>query len=450
VAYPLVLGHMSFTLQTFLDRVFLTWYSPDAVAGAITGLFITWALISLFLATGEYTGTFVAQYHGAQRPERIGPALWQGIYFAGLAGVLIAGVSPFAGAIFDRAGHDPRVRGYEVEFASLLMRGAFPVVLMGTLSSFFAGRSETLTVLRVNILATLTNVVLDYAWIFGNLGFPRAGVRGAALATITAQSLGCFVYLWLILRKDTRRRYATLSGWRFDPALFGRLLRFGFPSGLQVSLEILAFALFLVLVGRLGTVELAATGLAFNLNGVVWVPMVGLGLGVSSIVGRYQGAGRPELAERTTYSAIVIALAYMSVCSSLYFLAPSYLLAPYRAGADAALFPALERLASVLLRFVAVYSVFDMVSLMCASGLRGAGDTAFAMRATIGIGFLAMLLPTYLACTFLGGGIYTAWCFASLYPFLLGTLLLRRFRAGGWKELRVIEPAPLPGPAASN
>ena len=67
LAYPLILGHLSFTIQTFVDRLFLTWYSPEAVAGAVTGLFAVWAIIALFTGTGEYLTTFVAQYLGAGR-----------------------------------------------------------------------------------------------------------------------------------------------------------------------------------------------------------------------------------------------------------------------------------------------------------------------------------------------------------------------------------------------
>ena len=87
LAYPLILSQMSFTIQVFVDRLFLTWYSAEAVAGAVTGLFVVWAVIGLCIGTGEYATTFVAQYLGAGRPERIGAAIWQGIYFAVAAGL---------------------------------------------------------------------------------------------------------------------------------------------------------------------------------------------------------------------------------------------------------------------------------------------------------------------------------------------------------------------------
>ncbi len=443
LAYPLILGHLSFTVQTFVDRIFLTWYSPDAVAGAVTGLFAVWSVMALFTGTGEYLTTFVAQYLGARRNERIGPALWQGLYFSLGAGLLVAALAPLAGPAFDLAGHAPALRRYEVEYARTLLLGAFPVILMATLSTFFAGRGQTQAVLRVNVLATAANVVLDYLLIFGNAGFPEMGVTGAALATILSQAVGSLVYLVVILKPEYRRAYRTLAGWRPEPGLVLRLVRFGMPTGLQYSLETLAFAVFLVIVGRIGTLELAASGIAFNLNMIVFAPMVGLAIAVSSLVGRYLGADQPEVAERAVRSALAMSFVYMAACGLLYVLGAPLLLAPYAAGADPATWPRIAEMATVLLRFVAVYSIFDMMNLVHAGGLRGAGDTLYPMALTLVLAWLAMLVPAWVGCVLLGAGVYYAWTVGSLYVVLLGLLMRRRFRAGHWKSLRVIEPAPL-------
>ena len=443
LAYPLILGHLSFTVQTFVDRIFLTWYSPDAVAGAVTGLFAVWSVMALFTGTGEYLTTFVAQYLGARRNERIGPALWQGLYFSLGAGLLVAALAPLAGPAFDLAGHAPALRRYEVEYARTLLLGAFPVILMATLSTFFAGRGQTQAVLRVNVLATAANVVLDYLLIFGNAGFPEMGVTGAALATILSQAAGSLVYLVVILQPEYRRAYRTLAGWRLEPGLVIRLVRFGVPTGLQYSLETLAFAVFLVIVGRIGTLELAASGIAFNLNMIVFAPMVGLAIAVSSLVGRYLGADQPEVAERAVRSALAMSFVYMAACGLLYVLGAPLLLAPYAAGADPATWPRIAEMATVLLRFVAVYSIFDMMNLVHAGGLRGAGDTLYPMALTLVLAWLAMLVPAWVGCVLLGAGVYYAWTVGSLYVVLLGLLMRRRFRAGHWKSLRVIEPAPL-------
>jgi MATE family multidrug resistance protein len=439
MAYPLILGHMSFTIQTFVDRLFLTWYSAEAVAGAVTSLFTVWSLIALFTGTGEYLTTFVAQYFGAGRRDRIGAAVWQGVYFSLAAGLLVAALAPFAEPIFAFAGHEPRVRAYEVEYAQILMLGAFPIVLMATLSTFFAGRGNTVVILWANVLATAVNVVLDYLWIFGKGGFPRWGVAGAAWATVLSQVVGAGVYAGIIARPAFRQAYGTLSGWRFEAPLLGRLLRFGMPTGLQYSLEVGAFALFMMIVGRIGTEPLAASGIAFNLNMIVFMPMMGLAVAVSSLVGRYLGAGQPELAERSVYSAFGMSLVYMSLCGALYVLGPGLLLGPYAAGADPAVFPGVAKLATALLRFVALYSIFDMMNVIFAAGLKGAGDTVYPLGLTVALSWIAMLVPAYVCCLVLGGGVYVAWTTASAYVVLLGVLMVRRFRAGRWKSLRVIE-----------
>jgi multidrug resistance protein, MATE family len=442
LAYPLILGHLSFTIQTFVNRLFLTWYSPEAMAGAVTGLFAVWSIVALFTGTGEYLTTFVAQYLGSGRPHRIGPAMWQGIYFAVGAGLVVAALSPLAGPAFDLAGHDSALRHYEVAYARALMLGAFPVILMATLSAFFAGRGQTHTILRVNVIVTLVNGACDWLLIFGHAGFPELGVTGAALGTILSQVAGAAIYLTLILKPEFRKAYRTAAGWRLELSIVLRLVRFGMPTGLQYSLEVGAFAVFMVIVGRIGTLELAASGIAFNLNMIVFMPMVGLAIAVSSLVGRYLGADRPDVAERVVGSALAMSFAYMAACGLLYVLGAPLLLAPYGAGADPVSWPQIAAVATVLLRFVAVYSIFDMMNLVHAAGLRGAGDTVYPMVLTFVLAWIAMLVPAWVGCVVLGAGAYFAWTAASLYVLLLGLLMRRRFRAGHWRSMRVVEPGP--------
>ena len=440
LAYPLILSNITFTVQVFMDRLFLTWYSVEAVAGAVTGLFATWALVGLFLGTGEYLTAFIAQYIGAGRSWRVGPALWQGIYFAIAAGLLLALLHPVTAPLFALAGHEAVVQSHEVTYSRILMLGGFPVVLMATVSTFFTGRGRTKVVLVVNAIVTAADVVLNYLWIFGHGGFPRAGVAGAALSTVLTQGLGALIYLALAFAPANRATYATLRSWRFEAPLFGRLLRFGLPTGLQASAEILAFAFFMMIVGRIGTAELAASSLAFNLNMIVFFPMLGLGIAVSALVARHLGAEHPAAAERSVWSALWLSLVYMVLCGLLYFLLPRVLLAPYAAGSDPATFAYVQETAVVLLRFVAIYSLFDMMNVMFAAGLRGAGDTRYPLMLTIALAWGAMLVPAWVACVHFGAGVYAAWSAASAYVVLLGLLELRRFRQGRWRSLRIVEP----------
>jgi MATE family multidrug resistance protein len=166
---------------------------------------------------------------------------------------------------------------------------------------------------------------------------------------------------------------------------------------------------------------------------------VGLGYGVSTLVARYLGMQRPALADRAIRSGLVISQVYMVVCCSFYLFAPSFLLAPYAVGADPKSFAEVSGIATVLLRFVAFYSLFDMVNLICAGGLKGAGDTRFPMAATVLTSWVVMLIPTWWFCVRGGEGVYVAWTFATLYVVVLGTIMFVRYRKGAWQSLRVIE-----------
>ena len=153
---------------------------------------------------------------------------------------------------------------------------------------------------------------------------------------------------------------------------------------------------------------------------------------------------RPDLADRAVKSGLVIAQGYMVVCSSAYLFMPGWLLAPYAAGADPASFGEVSRIATILLRFVAFYSIFDMVNVVCAGGLKGAGDTRFPMTATVVISWAAMLVPTWWFCVRGDQGVLVAWCFVALYVVILGVVMFVRYRKGEWKSLRVIESDALP------
>jgi MATE family multidrug resistance protein len=128
---------------------------------------------------------------------------------------------------------------------------------------------------------------------------------------------------------------------------------------------------------------------------------------------------------------------------------PGLLLAPYAAGAEPGAFDQVVAIATVLLRFVALYSIFDMMNVVFAGGLKGAGDTLYPLGLTVVLSWVLLLVPSYLLCVRGSGSVYTAWWTATAYVIALGLLMRRRFRVGRWKALRVIEPHP-PGVEASE
>ncbi|MFC1891379.1 MATE family efflux transporter [Thermodesulfobacteriota bacterium] len=293
----------------------------------------------------------------------------------------------------------------------------------------------------VNCLATALNLVLDYALIFGNWGFPEMGIKGAGIATVLAGVFAFVLYMVLICRESNNRIYNTLNGWKPEKELFMRLMKFGFPSGAQFFLDIAGFSAFILLVGRLGTANLAATNIAFNINTLAFMPMIGCGIAVSVLVGQYLGKDKPDLAQKSVYSGFHMTFIYMVTIAAAYVLVPDIFVAPFSAKADPESFTEIYGLSVILLRFVAIYSVFDTMNIIFASAIKGAGDTRFVMFMMVLISGLIMVIPTYIAVVVLGYGLMTCWVFASAYVIILGFVFYFRFLNGKWKSMRVIEEA---------
>ncbi len=442
VAFPLILSTASWSVQHFVDRMFLTWYSPEAVAASMPAGILNFTFMSLFIGTAGYVSTFIAQYHGAGRSDRIGSVLWQGLYVALAGAVLHLVMIPFAGDIFRFVGHEAQVQSYETVYFRILCLGAFPVIASSAMSGFYSGLGRTWPVMWVNVISTGVNILLDYALIFGHWGLPGLGVTGAAIATVAAMVVGFLLYCILIFRESNNRLYAVLKDFRFDRELFGRLMRYGLPNGLQFFLDVSGFTVFLLLMGRLGTTSLAATNIAFNINTLAFMPMIGFGIAVSVLVGQYIGKGRADLAERGVYSGFHMTLFYMSSVAAAYVFLPDLFLWPYAAQSDPVRFREISEMTVILLRFVAVYSVFDTMNIIFASAIKGAGDTRFVVLMVVTLSLGVLVVPTYVAISHMGMGLYVCWGIASAYVILLGFAFLFRFLGGEWKEMKVIEEAP--------
>jgi len=443
IAIPLILSTASWSVQHFVDRVFLTWYSTEALAAAMPAGMVSFVFISLFMGTAGYVNTFVAQYVGARRPARVGPAVWQGIYLALGSGLLALVPAALAVPLFDLVGHDLAIRQEETEYFRILCYGTGPQIITTTVSCFFSGRGQTWTVLMVNVAAISLNIVVDYGLIFGRWGLPEMGISGAAWATDISLVFSALFFLSMFLRREHRQKYATLRGWKFDPPLFRRLLRYGGPNGVNFLLDILAFTLFVLIVGKLGTIELAATNLAFNINSLAFMPLIGCSIAISTMVGQRLGRDAPEEAEYCTWTGFHLAFLYMGSMALGYLLVPELFLMPFGLRSQGADFETARAIAANLLRVVAIYCLFDAFYMTFTAALKGAGDTRFIMWLTVTLAWAIMVVPSFVALAYFDAGLYLLWAFVCTYIVTASIVFFLRFRAGRWKSMRVIEKEPV-------
>lgn len=435
LAWPLVLTNGCWTMQIFLDRAFLAHHSGDEMAATLPAIMLYWSLLNLFFHTCGYVASFVSQYIGAGRPDRIGRAVGQALYVAVIGGVIFLGLIPFADDLVRLGGHSAKLQADETIFLRWLCVGALPELVKVSVFSFFNGRGSTRVVLGVSVVALSVNAILDYVLIFGRWGFPTLGIAGAGIATVAASTVAAAASFALMLAPRFRKESRTGEFWRFEPALFRRLLWFGVPNGLFFAIETTAFSVFVLIVGRFGGDALQASNMAFTLNVVAFLPTLGIGQAVEILVSRYLGEDSAERAERLTYVGLGLGFAIMITMAAVFVFLPRPALAPFVRTDNAAVVD----LAVVLLRFVACYSLFDACNVVFACALRGAGDTRFVTRVMSGLPWVGMVLPAWLSLRY-DWGVVWAWGFTSAYIAVLALVFFARFATGRWKVMRIVEP----------
>ncbi len=453
LALPLVVSQSFMTVQILADALLLSWHDPDELTASFPAVMWFWVLFALPQVTAGYTSTFVAQYTGAGRPRRVGPAVWQGVHFAVVAGLLFLLVRPLVPALIAAAGHPADVQGAEVVYLRCLCFAALPMLVVGAVNGFYSGRGKTWTVLAVEAVGTAVNVAVAQLLIFGRWGFPEMGIEGAGWATVAGSWASAAIALALFVRRRERAAFDTLGGWRPERELFARLMRYGGPAGVQWFLDALVFSLFTLYVGRLGKAELGATTLAVRFNMVAFLPMMGIGQAVGILVGQRLGADRPDLAEKATYTGLRWAFGYMLLVAAAYLLFPGALVSAFepdgsKAGAEEA-FAAIAAIVPALLTCVAIYSLTDAVNVTFSFALRGAGDTRFVTLLTFLLAWPVMVLPTVAVVSYrdelgaaypgMGDPVYWAWGFATAHIMAMSCCFAYRFRSGKWKAMRVIE-----------
>ena len=449
IAYPLIMSTASMTIMHFVDRVFLARYSKEAIAAAVPAGITSFTIICLFMGISGYTNVFVAQYYGAKEYRKCSLATWQGIIFSIASYLPLLVFIPLGPAIFRWAGHGPKLHALEVSYYTILMWGGIFVPLSSAVASFFTGRGDTKTIMVANIIANLVNIVLDYGLIFGRLGLPEMGIRGAALATVIASIVPVVMLFVLFLSTSNHTLYQSRSTIHFDKKLFIKLLRFGSPAGIQFTLDIGAFTLFIMLVGRIGETELAVSNMALSINMLAFLPMIAISIATTTLVGQYLGKEDIGLAEKSTYSSLKIAFVYMGGMALVFILFPEQLLSIFRNRQEEIVdFRVIVTYGRRILILVAIYSIFDAMNIIFSGALKGAGDTTFTMWAAVVVAWIFFVPPVYVIIEVFEMGVLFAWGWATLYIIMIGSVFCWRFRKGKWKEIDMLgrnrQPAPIP------
>lgn len=374
---PLVGGHLAQISIGLTDTVMLGWYDVEALAAVTLGstfffvLFIfgsgfAWAvmpMVAAFAADGDQTSV--------RRATRMG--LWLSIAFCLVALPAFIWSEPILLVI----GQAPSVAENAASYLKIAGYGIIPATLVMVFKSYLAGLERTQIVLWITVLAAIVNAVANYALIFGNWGAPEMGIEGAAIASVVTQVvmlLGVVVYALVVLPE-----HALLQRlWRVDVQMIAQVFRLGVPIGLTALAEVGLFAASAVMMGWLGTIPLAAHGIAIQLAAVTFMVHLGLANAATIRAGAAYGRRDPGNMRRGALAVTLMSLGFALITVVIYLTAPETLLSIFMERED----PRRADILAIgvgLLAMAALFQLVDGAQAVALGLLRGVQDTKVPM-----------------------------------------------------------------------
>jgi MATE family multidrug resistance protein len=442
IAAPTIATMTSYTLMQFIDGLMVARIQPhDPVNIAAQGNGGVWSFVPLSIFAGlvGVVNTYVAQNLGAGRP-RAGAAyawnaLWLGLAMWAFTMVPLAFAMP---AIFGLMGHSPPLVELETTYAQILLFAGCITVVSRTFSQFFYGLHRPGVTLIAAIAGNVTNLVFNYALIYGEFGFPALGVAGAAWGTVIGTAVEAAIPFAVFLSAKYEREFSTRSSIRVSKAHLKDIFGLGWPPALMFGNEIICWAVFMsYLAGRSGEAHNAAGWIVLRYMHLSFMPAVGMSVALTAVVGKYLGAKRPDLAAHRARLGIAVAMSYMALCALAFILFRDPMVRLFALDDDAGRHVA--AIASGLMIVAAIFQIFDGLGITLVGILRGAGDTVFPGLVTvvlswtciIGLGYAAVLLLPQLES--LG-----PWIAVAVYIVALGLALAFRFWSGQWKKIDLL------------
>jgi MATE family multidrug resistance protein len=438
IALPMVASSACDTVMIFTDRLFLSRVGSEQMSAAMGGGLTSFMLTTFFLGLTGYCTALVAQYLGAGRKIRCAAVITQGLIICLLAYPVILACRPLGHRLFDVMGIVAEQLVPQKIYFNILLYGVIIGLVRNCLSCFFSGVGRTRIVMLSAMTAMSVNVVLNYILIFGKCGFPALGIAGAAYGTIIGGICGLMVLVGAYFGKNNRREYAIRQSFRYDGEVMKKLLHFGSPSGLEFFLNLLAFDVMVLMFHSRGLVAAAAVTVVFNWDMVSFIPLIGVNIGVISLVGRYMGARQPDTAHRATMSGLKLAWAY-SFCTLIMFaFFPEFLVGVFRPARPDAIFAEAFPVAVFMLRLAALYVMADAMMLVFGGALRGAGDTFWVMCISVGTHW-TLVAVVAVALRVLDFTPSSAWVMLCTVLMLFSGILYLRYRSGKWRTIEVVE-----------
>jgi len=432
LALPVILANISQTLMGLVDTLMVGRLGSSSLAAVGVATLVFSAVASALKAYDVAVQTMTARRVGEARDGEVGAVLATGLTLAVSLGLVFTAL----GMIWpDRAmalvSNSPDVRRLGVEYLLWRVPGMVPFMAFFILRGCFDGVGWTRVGMVVGIAMNVLNVVLNWGLIFGNLGLPRLGVAGAALASTLASTAAVLALLAVALAPGARRRFRMLARGNLRRDLVAPLVRLAWPAAVQVLGALVAVLVFFAILGRISTVAVAAANVVFRIAALSFMPAIGMGVAVQTAVSQALGRRDPDTAVRSGWTGVGLAVIFMGVFGVVFLAWPGWLMGLFATD------PELVAAGTPILRMMGLVQIFDAVGLTLAGGLRGAGANRAVMLIDVIAAWCLLLPSAWFFGVHLEWGLTGAWIGVLVWFFMYAVAVTAWFARGRWRTIEV-------------
>lgn len=435
LAWPVVAQQISFSMVQLVDTALVGHLGEDALAGVRLAVQIFWFAQGGMVAVAVGSTAVIARNVGAGERALASRSLRNAILLAFIWGLLVGAAMWFLGGWgLGILGAEPGARHDGIVYIKAIAVGMPLWSLLYAGNAALQGAGDTRTPMAIGIIVNIVNIIVAYLLINGAGPAPRLEVMGSGAGFTSAAIIGSVLVLAVLASGTRVIQWHPWHAAKFDPAEARRVLSVGVPAGIEHIQFNLAFLIYTAIIASLGTAAVAAHGITLAVQSLTFNVGFALSVATTAMTGQALGAGRPDLAERSTYIATRYSLVFMSAVGVIMMVFGGQITSLFVGGENADEVIHIGR----QLLFIFAFAMPGLaVSLSLGGALRGAGDTRAVLAIMAGATWIVRLVPAYLLAITLGLGVPGAWLAAILDINTRAALMFLRYRYGRWKHIRV-------------
>ncbi len=431
LAIPVFFGMLSYTAIMISDTAMVGKLGEVPLAAVGFGGMVYFSIFAFLMGGSMAVQIIVARRYGEKNDIGVGNALVNAIYISITIGIIMSLLGfIYSPQIMQLLGDDPEVINYAGDYLAYRFLGTGFFFLGFALRGFFDGIGIVQAGMLSSITAAVTNIFLNWILIFGNLGFPEMGVRGAAIASSLSSIPSLLIIFFFFFRKDVSPFFKA-QVWKPNFEIIKELCVVGIAPAVEGTLTNLSFAGFYKIAGLISTTTLAASSVVISCMSLSFMPGIAFGIAATTILGQAMGQGKIRLAYQGTMRSATFSAIVMGTMGVVFIVFGRQLLAMFT---DA---PAVIREGYPALCIVALVQVGDAYHMVVGSALRSSGMMYWVMFAYLIISFLVMLPLAYLFGIVLKGGSIGIWAAFFIWILLLAISFVRKFRKKEWVNIRI-------------